>query len=891
MAALKASSVVDSNNQSRRLRAPRAVCRFAALATLSTLAFTPQTASAQGTWGNVATLRDDTDANPQNKPAGGWYVAPIHGVLLARSGKVVMTGTKRIAQDSCDGSTQRNFGATFVLDPAELDAAGAGATLMVQPLDEQARDNDVRHVLYCSGQMPLPDGRILYVAGTDYPRALPIISPELGLNYSRVFDPETETFTRIEADMKAGSSQNPGMKWYPTNRMLPDGRVLIASGYHWSVAGTGDKENRSVEIFDPSVWDADPNADPYTVLAQPGDISGTINQAGRAYTHVFLLPKPVPAANGRGLARSVALIGSVGDMWLLNHEPGVSAGDRLVRMPNAAQPNPSGADKGEGSTSLMLPDGTVMIMNGGRDGGGAALAYFYDPYQDEWDTLDLGIGRIFSTATWLPDGTVLLINGYTDEIGSPWALTNAPGGPDGVRRPQIIDPFTRTVTTEEPWPESTARGYHSVALLLKDGRVLIAGGKDNVHDTGCEKSEARIYTPPYLSGGPRPEITNVQEGMDIVVGGAPITIEFTGTVRAERGVALLAPGAVTHSYNQNQRYLPLEVVAGPDAGSITVKPPATLNEATPGEYLLHIVSEDGVPSVGMYVNVVPPPACVYPVNLDAGVFIEAEGSSRGAGPFLRTEEAGRGNDAFIQVDPTSSAKDVPDEGEVLWYDLEVESAGSAYLWALGNGPDNASDTLFVSVNGGPDQVVTLSPAAWGWTRVDTALDFPAGKQTLKIKAAKPGAQLDRIWLTSDDAAMPPDGLCDAAPDVPCSQGQVTDPPVPMGGAGGEAGVGGDGGAVAGGAGPGAGGDAGGANLGGEPGNVAGAGGSGTGGVTTGPDGSAGTPMDAASSDSGCGCRVIAPTQPSSRTLGLTALVFVLGAAAARRSAGRQSRKA
>ena len=67
----------------------------------------------------------------------------------------------------------------------------------------------------------------------------------------------------------------------------------------------------------------------------------------------------------------------------------------------------------------------------------------------------------------------------------------------------------------------------------------------------------------------------------------------------------------------------------------------------------------------------------------------------------------------------------------------------------GQRPDERSDTVFVSVNGGPDQVVTLSPAAWGWTRAESALNLPAGKQTLKIKAAKPGAQLDRIWLTGD----------------------------------------------------------------------------------------------------------------------------------------------
>jgi hypothetical protein len=251
-------------------------------------------------------LRDDTATHAANKPAGGWYVTPIHAVLQASNGKVVVTGTKRTGQQSCNGSTQRNYGVSFVLDPAQLDAIEDGATLPVQPIAEQARDADERHVLYCSGQVPLADGRILYVAGTDYPRVLPITTPELGLDYSRVFDPSAGTFERIEAPMKGGQAATPGMKWYPTNRVLPDGRVLIMGGYHWSVSGTGDKENRSLELFDPAVWDADPNADPYTVLTQPQDIPAAINTAGRAYTHVFLLPKPVPASKGGGLARTVA---------------------------------------------------------------------------------------------------------------------------------------------------------------------------------------------------------------------------------------------------------------------------------------------------------------------------------------------------------------------------------------------------------------------------------------------------------------------------------------------------------------------------------------------------------------------------------------------------------
>lgn len=831
-----------------------------ALPALLTALTAPARAAEAGPWGPIAKVRDDTAAHAMSKPSGGWYVAPIHGVLQARDGKVILTGTKRIGEQSCNGTTQRNHGISFVLDPAKLDAVEDGDTLLVEPIPEQARDE--RHVLYCSGHVPLADGRILYVAGTDYPRALPITSPELGLTYSRLFDPEQGKFTRIDADMKGGPAQSPGMKWYPTNRLLPDGRVLIAGGYHWSVGGPGDKENRSLEIFDPAIWDEDPSADPYTVLSQPADIPGTLNQPGRAYTHVFLLPKPVPAAKAGGWARTVALVGSVGEMWLFNHEAGPSAAQRIRKATNAMMPR-SGADKGEGSTSVMLPDGKILIMNGGRDGAGSARAYFYDPQADEWDTLDLGIGRIFSTATWLPDGTVLLLNGYTNEPGSPWSLDGAPGGADGVRRPQLIDPFAKTVKTEEPWPETTARGYHSFALLLKDGRVLIGGGKDNVHDTGCEKNELRIYSPPYLSAGPRPQIKGVEEGQQLMIGGAPLTIQFSGNVRAERGVALLAPGAVTHSYNQNQLYLPLRVLSGPKDGEITVAPPATVNEAPPGEYLLHLVSEEGVPSVGTYVRVVAAAPCVYPLDAEEGVFIEAEGSSRRAGPFRRVAEEGRGNDAFLEVDPAApSATDVPDEGHVAWYDLDVAEGGSIYAWLLGSGPDTSSDTVFLSVNGGTDRVVTL-PETWGWVRTEMPFTVPAGKSTLKLKAGKPGARIDRIWL-STEADSAPEGLGAAAPETPCSMGPVVDP----------SGGGGSGGA--------AGASSAAGNAGMSTGGTSAAGGaSAVGGSTSAAAGAPSATPPAASSESGCGCRTVAAS--SNVLLSLLGLVpAALGLARRRR---------
>jgi hypothetical protein len=731
----------------------------------------PQLALAAGPWGPIAELRDNSTRFPNGKPAGGWYVTPIHATLRPSDGNVVLTGFGRKAEVSCTGGTSRETGETFVIAPSQLDSLADGDTLLVQPLDEQNAD-PTHEVLYCAGHNSLADGRIFYSAGTRYPSTLPNASPELGLSYSRIFDPQTNAFTRISAAMKGGQSTTDGMKWYPTQQLMPDGRVLIFGGFHWSVAGTGSAVNLSLELFDPKIWDANHAADPYTVLTDH-DQGQAETPPTRGYTNLFVLPKSVPAANANGFARSVALAGGVGKVFLFNHEPGPTQAQRLFARPSALTPNPSATEKGEGASGLMLPDGKLMFPNGGHDGSGSAQVYFYDPYADSWTTLPggTGISRIYGNAIWLPDGTVLLVNGYVSEPGNVDDVINPQGAPDGVRKAQIIDPFARTVVTQPAWPEPTGRGYHSFALLLKDGRVLIGGGKDGNHATGCEKNELRIYSPPYLSAGTRPSITNVASGQTLTTGGS-LTINYTGTVRATRGVVLMAPGSITHAFDQGQRYVPLIATAGPSAGTVTVSLPATIEQAQPGQYLLHVISDLGVPSVGVHVRLLPPTACVFNANGASQNFLEAETTSRRAGPFLRIADATRSGGAYMQVDPaTTSIVTVPDEGKVMWYDLNVASGGNFYLWLLANGADTNSDSFFVSVDGNPDQAIMgLPTSSWGWARSGNTFSLPTGKHTLKVKVREHGTKLDMLMLTTSTSTTPPSGFGGTA--LTCGGNQV-----------------------------------------------------------------------------------------------------------------------
>ena len=122
---------------------------------------------------------------------------------------------------------------------------------------------------------------------------------------------------------------------------------------------------------------------------------------------------------------------------------------------------------------------------------------------------------MYGDAVQLPDGKIMIINGYNNNLTEPGNSNDIPGPSGLTTRPVLIDPYASPATAvpQTAWPEPTHRGYHAIALLLKDGRILVGGGKDASHETGCEKAEMRIYVPPYLQGNPtRPAITNATRG-------------------------------------------------------------------------------------------------------------------------------------------------------------------------------------------------------------------------------------------------------------------------------------------------------------------------------------------------------------------------------------------
>ena len=81
---------------------------------------------------------------------------------------------------------------------------------------------------------------------------------------------------------------------------------------------------------------------------------------------------------------------------------------------------------------------------------------------------------------------------------------------------------------------------------------------------------------------------------------APFAISTPNAASISK-VALVRLGAVTHSVNMEQRYVPLSFTAG--GGTVNATAPANANVAPPGVYMLFVIGADGVPSVARMVRV------------------------------------------------------------------------------------------------------------------------------------------------------------------------------------------------------------------------------------------------------------------------------------------------
>ena len=239
--------------------------------------------------------------------------------------------------------------------------------------------------------------------------------------------------------------------------------------------------------------------------------------------------------------------------------------------------------------------GKMLVAGGGPSSKDARVIDVTGASPQVSTTAPMAFGRRQHNLTVLADGSVLATGGNSSGAGL--VDLNA-----GVYPAELWSPATgqwRTLAAMQ-----ITRQYHSTALLLADGRVLSSGGGicGTCDQVGYLGKNAEVFSPPYLfeSDGtlaPRPVIDAAPASVSF---GAPIQIA-TGNAASIGKVALVRLGAVTHSDNMEQRYIPLSFTTG--ATGLTATAPINANVAPPGPYMLFLVDANGVPSVARMVSV------------------------------------------------------------------------------------------------------------------------------------------------------------------------------------------------------------------------------------------------------------------------------------------------
>ncbi|QUC20982.1 uncharacterized protein UV8b_05223 [Ustilaginoidea virens] len=194
--------------------------------------------------------------------------------------------------------------------------------------------------------------------------------------------------------------------------------------------------------------------------------------------------------------------------------------------------------------------------------------------------------RAFHTSVVLPDGTVFITGGQS--YASPFSDN------DAQLTPELYDPVTDHFYQQQP--NSIIRVYHSISLLLPDGRVFNAGG-GLCGDCHTNHFDAQIYTPQYLltsTGEPatRPVIRSVAQN------GRRITIATDSAVTA---ASLIRYSTNTHTVNTDQRRIPLTLKRA-GANKYTADAPNDSGILLPGHYMLFVLNSNGVPSVAKTVS-------------------------------------------------------------------------------------------------------------------------------------------------------------------------------------------------------------------------------------------------------------------------------------------------
>lgn len=503
-----------------------------------------------------------------------YFPSPDFAVHVAQlpTGKVLLFSFERIETDPTKETAptqivgEANRGRAYLWDPAA--GTGPGAFKKVTPPAVTMPDgtNTSRPApLFCAGHAFLPNGMLGVFGGNLGGNG------GSGAKLSFVFDPWTESWAMNE-DMSVG-------RWYPSAVTGPDGRILIMSGQ--SELGWGTP-TPIVERF-PALR--------YPVPFRTNDVPRfqSVDRFKADAPFKLDYPQLFSLRDGKiyGLGRSPD------QQWLF---------DPVKETRSDLPPRPDGTNRNYGS-AVPLPGGfrgpdSVLILGGDRTDPNT-----YQLAAGKWKTKEArAFGRTQDDTLLLPDGNLLTVNGSYDirDYGN------------GQYNPNADLKYRHTELRDEngDWRlgpvQRLPRGYHSNAVVLPDGRVMVTGDEAQqiANDPDIKDDmdgSIELYEPAYLHNGPRPVLNSVPSGPRAYDERFTVTSSTADDVKR---AVLLAPTTATHSVNTSQRHLELRIKSR-GAGELELQAPPGAEAAPPGWYMLFLLNEEGVPSVAKWISLAP----------------------------------------------------------------------------------------------------------------------------------------------------------------------------------------------------------------------------------------------------------------------------------------------
>lgn len=411
--------------------------------------------------------------------------------------------------------------------------------------------NNGRHDMFCGGLSLLQDGRLLVNGGNGINGTTALAS---------LFDWRTNEW--IPAQTMADG------RWYNTSIALPNGEVMTAGG------NGGGNGNGTIEQWNASSgWRRMSGINWQTVANPP------IANAIETNWHPFFLMAPDGRVLHFGPHQALDWITASGTGSM------TSAG---ASIPGTHYPK-------QGAWAMYAP-GKVLVAGGlqaidnGTVVNKAFTVDFNGPTPVVTATTPMANARSFANSVILPNGEVMIVGGTS--VGQFFSDAGT------IYSPEIWNPTTgqwRSVADI-----SVPRNYHSLAMLLPDGRVWSGGGGLS-GDALTDHQDAQVFTPPQLfnaDGTPaaRPQITAAP---DRIGPGTVFTVNATPGVQY---FSFIRMSSLTHSVSTDLRHVRFtHTVNAP--GEYAVAAPASINVLTPGYWMMFAVDANGVWSVSRVVQV------------------------------------------------------------------------------------------------------------------------------------------------------------------------------------------------------------------------------------------------------------------------------------------------